>query len=411
MSSISVEVGTEVVQLSVPIDLLCALLLTNPTSGGSHYTLQEVAAASENLKRFRGIAATTSSSLMGSTSVPSSSSGSILPTPNNEPFMMNNEYPMDGGLSVDMMSLDSNGSIFVQDMIVKANEYELGIICDQIMNQPVHVCSSTHGCRVVQRLLEYGSPDQVYALFLSIPRFKVVDLCMDVNGNHVMQKFADTLSQEGLHAFVSIITDQPMTVSRLSLHSYGCRVIQRLLVKCNEEDRSHLLGFVIACFPDIVCDQFGNYVAQHSIEYSNDSEKAEIISVLTLMDVLGLCCNKFASNVVEKAIRVKLVASDKTVLHRLIATIIQDEDSLLSLMKDKYGNYVVKAICDLSALEFPEVVYVRNMLLQHSAVLKKFTYGFHLVERLEKTAFSRNRAGSNFSESSGSASRSRGGSH
>ena len=135
------------------------------------------------------------------------------------------------------------------------------------------------------------------------------------------------------------------------------------------------------------------------------------------MDVMGLCCNKFASNVVEKAIRQKL--SERTVLHRLIATIIQNEESLLTLMKDKYGHYVVKAICDLNITDFPEVGYVRNVLLQNSALLKKFTYGFHLVERLEKAASianggGRSRAGSNISESSGSAgkySRSRGGSH
>jgi hypothetical protein len=307
-----------------------------------------------------------------------------------------------------------NGSIVVQEMIVKADEFERTMIFDQLISSSVVVSTNTHGCRVVQRLLELGTLEQNYSLFRSIPRYKIVDLSMDVNGNHVMQKFVDTLPQFALHEIVcAIMEGGSSSIARLSLHSYGCRVIQRLLVKCADEDRSTILSFVISCYSDLVCDQFGNYVAQHSIEYSNESEKRSIISVLTVMDVSGLCCNKFASNVIEKAIRVKF--SDKTtVLHRLIATIIQDEETLLSLMKDKYGNYVVKAICDLNTNEFPEVVYVRNVLMQNAALLKKYTYGFHLVERLEKGGSSRrDRIGSSFSDGTGSSNdrRSRGGSH
>jgi len=412
MTSIPVEVGSEIVQLSVPIDLLCALLLTNNNS--THYTLQDVATASDNLKRFRNVATRTTTT--------STATSSILPTPVNEPAIMGyavtdvidwtsptTATPQDNSSMVDIisMSMDVNGSVLVQEMIVKATDFEREIIFQQIISNSVIVSANTHGCRVVQRLLEYGTIEQNYGLFRSLPRYKIVDLCMDVNGNHVMQKFADCLPSFALHEFVQYLTDPPSIVTRLSLHSYGCRVIQRLLVKCAEDDRSTLLGFVISSFPDLVCDQFGNYVAQHSIEFSNEAEKKSIVSVLTVMDVMGLCCNKYASNVVEKAIRIRL--GEKTVLHRLIATIIQNEEALLTLMKDKYGNYVVKAICDLNTTEFPEVGYVRNVLLQNASLLKKYTYGFHLVERLEKAAMSlsgRSRAGS-----SDSSNRSRVGSH
>jgi pumilio RNA-binding family len=307
------------------------------------------------------------------------------------------------------MSLDANGAALVQEMISKASALELDLIFDQLASTAVLISINTHGCRVMQRALEFGTPDQNYTLFKSIPAFKLVDLCIDVNGNHVMQKFVETLPQSALHDFVVIITDSSpddfggngfSTVARLSLHSYGCRVIQRLLVRCTEVDRSAILNFVITTFPELVADQFGNYVAQHALEYSNDEERKSIIATLALMDIYVLCCNKFASNVVEKAVRIRL--ADKTVLHRLIATIIQSEEGLLSLMKDKYGNYVVKAICDLAATEFPEVLYVKNLLIAHSGTLKKYTYGYHLVEKLERSANgNRGRADSNLSHSSG----------
>ena len=412
-STVAVQVGSEVVQLSVPIDLVCALMLTrSSTSGGSiqspNYTLSEVLAASENLKRFRDIASGDHS--LPSTIAPSSSSTSILPTP---PPVISPSLHTSGPVDLIAMSLDVNGSIVVQEMIAKADDFERCMIFDQLVSSSVVVSTNTHGCRVVQRLLELGTPEQNYGLFRSIPRYKIVDLSMDVNGNHVMQKFVDCLPQFALHEIVGAIMDGGSAIARLSLHSYGCRVIQRLLVKCSEEDRSTILSFVISCYADLVCDQFGNYVAQHSLEYSNEAEKRSIISVLTVMDVSGLCCNKFASNVIEKAVRVKF--TDKTtVLHRLIATIIQDEETLLSLMKDKYGNYVVKAICDLNTHEFPQVTYVKNVLIQNAAILKKYTYGFHLVERLDKgNIYRRDRIGSSMSDGTGSSAdrRSRGGSH
>ena len=398
LSQIPVLVGTDIVNLSVPIDLLCALLLTTGGSLPSAYSLQDVLLAGENLKRFREVSGSSPSTTAGSNAA-------------QTPASIPSEIPSASAEEIDIvsMSLDANGSALVQEMISKASPLELDLIFDQLASTGVLISINTHGCRVMQRALEFGSPEQNYKLFLSIPAFKVVDLCMDVNGNHVMQKFVESLPQSALHDFVVIITDPSAdefaggafsTVARLSLHSYGCRVIQRLLVRCAEEDRSAILNLVISTFPELVSDQFGNYVAQHALEYSNEEERKAIVATLALMDVFGLCCNKFASNVVEKTVRLRL--TDKTVLHRLIATIIQSEDRLLSLMKDKYGNYVVKAICDLSASEFPEVLYVKNLLIAHSGMLKKYTYGYHLVEKLERNANgNRNRADSNMSHSSG----------
>ena len=386
LSAIPVQVGSDIVQLSVPMDLLCALLLTKGNTR-SCYSLEDVVLASDNLKRFREV----------STACPSVGE-KLQETPSVQGV---------GDEEVDIvsMSLDASGASLVQEMIMKASDFEKGLIVSQLSSAAVIICINTHGCRVIQKALEYGTEKGNYELFKSIPQFKLVDLCMDVNANHVMQKFVEVLPLSALHELVMAITEPisgPVsTVSRLALHSYGCRVIQRLLVRCEDDDRSTLLGFIVSSFADLVCDQFGNYVAQHSLEHSNELEKRSIISSLTLMDVVSLCCNKYASNVVEKAIRSTL--NDKTVLHRLISTIIQNDDTLLFLMKDKYANYVVKAICDLSQTDFPQVVYVKNLLISNSAALKKFTYGFHLVEKLERNAKGhRSRANSGLSQHSSS---------
>lgn len=411
MSSIPVLVGSDVVQLSVPVDLLCALMLSGQDHGG-HYTLQDLAVASDNLKRFRDVSGKSVDT--ASTTGVVTGASSILSTPAATGACVSREemYTNCDGVDIVSMALDGHGSVMVQEMLMKANEVEKELIFNQLMTNSLMVCGNTHGCRVVQRALECGNPSINFQLLKSLPQYKLVDLCMDVNGNHVMQKFVETLSQSTLHELVMLLTEPTTvhmsTITRLSLHSYGCRVVQRLLVRCSEEDRSTVLGFIIASYPDLVSDQFGNYVAQHSLEYSNEAEKKSIIATLTVMDVSSLCCNKFASNVLEKAIRIRL--QDKTVLHRLIATAIHNEESLLTLMKDKYGNYVVKAICDLSQYDFPEIGYVKTVLIQNAVMLKKYTYGFHLVEKLERASRGqRERVGSGYSE--GSSRRERAGSN
>jgi hypothetical protein len=390
-TNIPVMIGAEVAELSVPIDLLCALLLTKSStpSPSTHYTLEDIMEASENLKRFRDVASGSSTGPSSSTSsFPTRQATPILPTPPQQ-------SPSTTAVDIIGLSLESSGAMVVQEMLTKANPIERDLIFSQVMENSLAVCVNAHGCRVIQRLLEFGTPDQNYRLFKSIPYYKIVDLCMDVNGNHVMQKFVEVLPQYALREVVDlVVADGLGVVARITLHSYGCRVIQRLLVKVsNPEDKAVLLAFIVELFPDLVTDQFGNYVAQHAIDYSTEVEKIAILDSLGALDILQLCSNKYASNVIEKAIRIRYTkttaGSILLSLHKLIASIVHSEQGLLALMKDKYGNYVVKAICDLNPQDFPEVGYVKEVLLGHANVLKTYTYGFHLVEKIEKAGGAR----------------------
>ena len=69
----------------------------------------------------------------------------------------------------------------------------------------------------------------------------------------------------------------------------------------------------------------------------------------------------------------------------LVSVDTTGEPGILTLMKDRYGNYVVRAVIELIRPEFEDEVHiVRSIIAQNAGVLKKFTFSWHLVERLDK---------------------------
>lgn len=53
----------------------------------------------------------------------------------------------------------------------------------------------------------------------------MLDCIYDQNGNHVIQKCIEKLPYEAIDFIVRAVTEQRETVSKLCVHTYGCRVI------------------------------------------------------------------------------------------------------------------------------------------------------------------------------------------
>ena len=62
-----------------------------------------------------------------------------------------------------------------------------------------------------------------------------------------------------------IIDDVIKHVESLSIHSYGCRVVQRALEFCAEEQKDAVLDAIISCREKLMKDKYGNYVLQQTI--------------------------------------------------------------------------------------------------------------------------------------------------
>jgi pumilio RNA-binding family len=145
-------------------------------------------------------------------------------------------------------------------------------------------------------------------------------LIHDSHGNHVIQKciqaqsfFAKTTESKGDHDGASklmgrlqFIFDDVIThIESLSLHRFGCRVVQRCLEFGTKKQRSDILEAITACNEIIVGDMFGNYVVQQAIVTGGDVYRNSILQTLTQEDgsLCRLSKQKYASNVVERVLQ------------------------------------------------------------------------------------------------------------
>jgi pumilio RNA-binding family len=179
-------------------------------------------------------------------------------------------------------------------------------------------------------------------------------------------------------------------VYQLATHPYGCRVIQRILEHHSDNNNvfdekrrralpnhHQILKELLHCTISLVQDQYGNYVVQHVLEHGRPQDKHEIVKQLR-GKIVQLSQHKFASNVVEKCVQ---FGSQE---HRqwLIDEMCSDSNALETMMKDQYANYVVQKILDVCDAQQRKFLITR--IHPHIPSLKKYTYGKHIIARLEK---------------------------
>lgn len=167
----------------------------------------------------------------------------------------------------------------------------------------------------------------------------------DQNGNHVIQKAIERVPAEHIRFIINAFTGQ---VGQLAVHPYGCRVIQRLLERCEGPAKACILAELHACGRDLIPDQYGNYVTQHVIEHGGFEDRAKIIAFIK-SQLMSFSKHKFASNVVEKALIHGSEEQRVDIMEELIKKNERGESALGLFIKDGYANYVIRKqphICD-----------------------------------------------------------------
>ncbi|XP_032719891.1 pumilio homolog 1 isoform X11 [Lontra canadensis] len=220
-----------------------------------------------------------------------------------------------------------------------------------------------HGSRFIQLKLERATPAERQLVFNEILQ-AAYQLMVDVFGNYVIQKFFEFGSLEQKLALAERIRGHVLS---LALQMYGCRVIQKALEFIPSDQQ--------------VIDQYGNYVIQHVLEHGRPEDKSKIVAEIR-GNVLVLSQHKFASNVVEKCVT-HASRTERAVLIDEVCTMNDGPHSALyTMMKDQYANYVVQKMIDVA--EPAQRKIVMHKIRPHIATLRKYTYGKHILAKLEK---------------------------
>jgi pumilio RNA-binding family len=182
------------------------------------------------------------------------------------------------------------------------------------------------------------------------------------------------------------------------MHSFGCRVVQRVLEHCGGTARyDAVMGEVMTAIVQLAQDQYGNYVIQHILEFGRPHERDRVIDSLA-PHIVTLSQNKFASNVVEKCLLHGKAAQREALVEAILAQPPPSaaaggrggdadgagvcDSPLHQMMRDQFGNYVVQKLLEVCNEDQRERLL--DQLRVQLPYLKRLTYGKHIVARVEK---------------------------
>eukprot|EP01121_Diplochlamys_sp_Union-15-3_P012225 TRINITY_DN3633_c0_g2_i5.p1 TRINITY_DN3633_c0_g2~~TRINITY_DN3633_c0_g2_i5.p1 ORF type:complete len:794 (-),score=164.54 TRINITY_DN3633_c0_g2_i5:88-2469(-) len=285
-------------------------------------------------------------------------------------------YPRSEYLMVDVF-----GNYVIQKFFEHGTSEQKKLLGEKLQGQVLSLSLQMYGCRVVQKALEVISIEQQAALVRELEGH-VLKCIKDQNGNHVIQKVIEQVPSKLVQFIIDTFEGK---VYQLATHPYGCRVIQRILEQCSDSQKWYLqqsiLKELLQCAGSLVQDQYGNYVIQHVLEHGTPRDKLQIITQLKGR-IVHLSQHKFASNVIEKCVQYGNFEDRQIIIDEILMNTEGPNSSVEIMMKDQYANYVIQKI--LEVCEPRQRDKVVQKIQPYINSLKKYTYGKHIIARLDK---------------------------
>ncbi|KAJ2836896.1 mRNA binding protein puf3 [Coemansia erecta] len=279
--------------------------------------------------------------------------------------------------SARQLMTDVFGNYVIQKFFEHGSQVQKHMLSKQMEGHILTLSLQMYGCRVVQKALEHVITEQQASMVRELDGH-VLQCVKDQNGNHVIQKAIERVPAEHIKFIIDSFHGQVYT---LATHPYGCRVIQRMFEHCDEAQTRPLLEELHRYTTNLVQDQYGNYVIQHVMERGKPMDRSLVCSRVR-GHVLQLSKHKFASNVVEKCIAYGEPKDRKVLIDEITAVRRDGSSNLINMMKDQYANYVVQKMLDV--VDDPQRESIMIKIQPHMGALRKFTYGKHLISKVEK---------------------------
>lgn len=232
---------------------------------------------------------------------------------------------------------DPFGNYLCQKLFEYCNREQRTALIEAAAPSMVEIALNQHGTRALQKMIEYvDTPEQVQTVTIGLQR-EVVRLVQDLNGNHVVQKCLNRLSNQDAQF---IYDAAGADCVRIGTHRHGCCVLQRCIDHANDEQRAALIAKITQDAFDLVQDPFGNYVVQYILDL-NEEQFTTPLCLSFCGNISPLSKQKFSSNVIEKCLR----TSQLDVKRRMVDEMLLPGE-MEKLLKDSYANYVVQTALD-----------------------------------------------------------------
>ena len=275
------------------------------------------------------------------------------------------------------LSKDIFGNYAIQKVLESKDKEKNNYIMEALKGKIYELSLHMYGCRVMQQLISVI--DEKYLEQITLELKDHFTKCIeDQNGNHVIQKLIERLKPGENNGIYDVVYDNIVTLSK---HQYGCRVIQTLLKQCNEEQRAKMFDKIYENVKELSQDQYGNYIIQYILENQKGKNVDSIYNGLK-GNIYDFSIHKYASNVVERALTFGNEKQRQSIINEIIEQDDQENECILSMVKDKFGNYVVQKLIEYSDSKTQKNIIDR--IITSQSLKKKDGFSKHVINFIEK---------------------------
>jgi hypothetical protein len=230
-----------------------------------------------------------------------------------------------------------------------------------------------HGCYVVKSILERLPPLELQQTIGMIAMDEQLVFSMCTHSLHTRRVVQYLLDSIDCTFIINLLTAH---CSEVATTQQGCIVMQRAMDIAQEPLRSGLFSAIYARLVQFSMDPFANYVVQHLLECGDRAMNSTAFGNAFAGHIVQLSCNKFASNVMEKA----LFHLTAEVQHTFLMEMYSGGDEVLfRMLQDSFGNYIIQSSIALAS--FKDVFFMSEKL---RPVLQRTPYGHKIEARLDR---------------------------
>ena len=265
---------------------------------------------------------------------------------------------------------DPFGNYLLQKMFKPMSQDQIKEIINILSPNIYEIGCNSHGTRVLQALIEKLSNKSLKDYYLNIITPFIIPLLKDLNGTHIVQKFAEMYPE--YNNFINGIIIENCSI--LATHRHGCCVIQKYLEILDKEFKIKLIDNLILNCLILITDQFGNYVIQNILLMNKMEYGNRIVEKMT-NNIIYYSKHKYSSNVVEKTFE-----HCNGVVKKNLINIFLKKENLNDLILDEHGNYIIQKVITISDKD--RKFYILNYINSISDKLKNVHFGEKLLTKL-----------------------------
>uniref|UniRef100_A0A915PJS4 PUM-HD domain-containing protein n=1 Tax=Setaria digitata TaxID=48799 RepID=A0A915PJS4_9BILA len=276
-------------------------------------------------------------------------------------------------------------------LIEEAPSNEQKLICSLLETNLVTFSRGRYSCRVVQKAFECFDIANCLSLVRRLDGNEK-ELSLDQNGNHVIQKIFSCVPFYGYSGIVSKyivssdVLSEKLEEEVVKNSKPAISLIEKLISMLLEDCWSY------------ATHQYANYVIQHIITSNILEKQRNLIICELLSNLLSMSQEKYASHVVEKALKhapPKLLQAMMNEIFDGYECDTKGHDALDVLLFDQFGNYVIQTMLEV-AVEAREKKRVGNdswfnrlaeRIVRSQNKLMRYSSGKRILEKLNAVIF------------------------